>query len=172
MSIDFDVDRAVRMWVFCYELLVKLFHIQKYGRFSLSEVFQFPGGKGRSWGPDLEYFVAGNRGSFQRGSWEPGFLPAGIQRLMSCLGSGGIQYLSIFPQQFPLIARFRYRTRGITCALTSSRVAHSQQASLRIDPLTPDRGLALLNRWFFVEDGKIWTSDGISKPVEPGALTP
>ncbi|KAL0815264.1 hypothetical protein Bca101_071708 [Brassica carinata] len=34
------------------------------------------------------------------GSWEPGFLPVGIQRPVFCLGYGGIQYLSIFPQQF------------------------------------------------------------------------
>ncbi|KAF3563340.1 hypothetical protein DY000_02014925 [Brassica cretica] len=32
-------------------------------------------------------------------SGEPGFLLAGTQRSVSCLGSGGIQYLSIFPQQ-------------------------------------------------------------------------
>ncbi|KAF2554994.1 hypothetical protein F2Q68_00016359 [Brassica cretica] len=70
-------------------------------------------------------------GFLPAGSWEPGFRPAGIQRSVSCLGSGGIQYLSIFPQQFPLIARFRHRTRGITCALKSTGVSHSQQASLR-----------------------------------------
>ncbi|KAF2586051.1 hypothetical protein F2Q70_00036164 [Brassica cretica] len=33
----------------------------------------------------------------------------------------------------PLIARFRHRTRGITCALKSTGVAHSQQASLKQD---------------------------------------
>ncbi|KAF2574236.1 hypothetical protein F2Q70_00002745 [Brassica cretica] len=33
----------------------------------------------------------------------------------------------------PLIARFRHPTRGITCALKSTVVAHSQQASLRQD---------------------------------------
>ncbi|KAF2578359.1 hypothetical protein F2Q68_00005068 [Brassica cretica] len=78
----------------------KLFHIRKYGRFSLSEVFHFPGGKGAILGPDLENSIARNRGSFQRGSWEPGFLPAGIQRPVSFLGSGRIQNLSIFAQQF------------------------------------------------------------------------
>ncbi|KAF3508769.1 hypothetical protein F2Q69_00006818 [Brassica cretica] len=45
-------------------------------------------------------------------SGEPGFLLAGTQSL-------------------PLIARFRHRTRGITCALKSTGVAHSQQASPR-----------------------------------------
>ncbi|KAF3533476.1 hypothetical protein DY000_02039541 [Brassica cretica] len=34
---------------------------------------------------------------------------------------------------FALIARFRHRTRGITCALKSTGVAHSQQASVRQD---------------------------------------
>ncbi|KAF3603033.1 hypothetical protein F2Q69_00036260 [Brassica cretica] len=33
----------------------------------------------------------------------------------------------------PLIARFSHRTRGITCALKSTGVAHSQQASIRQD---------------------------------------
>ncbi|KAH0879610.1 LOW QUALITY PROTEIN: hypothetical protein HID58_067004, partial [Brassica napus] len=36
----------------------------------------------------------------------------------------------------PLIARFRHRTLGITCALKSTRVAYSEQASLRQD-ITP-----------------------------------
>ncbi|KAF2561173.1 hypothetical protein F2Q70_00016941 [Brassica cretica] len=38
-----------------------------------------------------------------------------------------------FPNSLPLIARFRHRTRGITCALKSTGVAHSKQASLRQD---------------------------------------
>ncbi|KAF3585211.1 hypothetical protein F2Q69_00029505 [Brassica cretica] len=33
----------------------------------------------------------------------------------------------------PLIARFRHRTRGITCAVKSTGVAHSQQAFPRED---------------------------------------
>ncbi|KAH0898835.1 hypothetical protein HID58_048403 [Brassica napus] len=59
-------------------------------------------------------------------SGEPVFLLAGIQRPVSCLG-------------FPLIDRFRHQTRGINCALKSTRVAHSQQASLRQDipPVIP-----------------------------------
>ncbi|KAF3565514.1 hypothetical protein DY000_02016260 [Brassica cretica] len=42
---------------------VKLFHIRKYGRFSLSEVFLFPEDGRRSLGPDPEYFLAGTRGA-------------------------------------------------------------------------------------------------------------
>ncbi|KAF3506023.1 hypothetical protein F2Q69_00006783 [Brassica cretica] len=61
------------------------------------------------------------------------FLSAGTQRSASCPRSGGIQYLSIFPQQYAPYSRFRHRTRGITCALKSTGVAHSQQASLRQD---------------------------------------
>ncbi|KAF3512873.1 hypothetical protein F2Q69_00005804 [Brassica cretica] len=38
-----------------------------------------------------------------------------------------------FPNSLPLIARFHHRTRGITCALKSTGVAHSQQGSLRPD---------------------------------------
>ena len=33
-------------------------------------------------------------------SGDPGHLLAGTRRPVSCPGSGGIQYLSIFPQQF------------------------------------------------------------------------
>ncbi|WZZ88665.1 hypothetical protein YC2023_117244 [Brassica napus] len=66
-------------------------------------------------------------------SGESGCLLAGTQRPVSCLGSGEIQYLSICPNSLPLITRFRHRTRGITCALKSTGVAHSQQASLRQD---------------------------------------
>ncbi|KAF2570817.1 hypothetical protein F2Q70_00004311 [Brassica cretica] len=42
---------------------VKLFHIRKCGRFSLSEVFLFPEDGRRSLGPDPEYFLAGTRGA-------------------------------------------------------------------------------------------------------------
>ncbi|KAF3593572.1 hypothetical protein DY000_02022837 [Brassica cretica] len=40
-----------------------------------------------------------------------------------------------FPNSLPLIYRFCHRSRGITCALKSIRVAHSQQAPLRQDPV-------------------------------------
>ncbi|KAF2588043.1 hypothetical protein F2Q70_00038802 [Brassica cretica] len=49
------------------------------------------------------------------------------------LSSGDPGRLLARTQSFPLIARFRHRTRGITCALKSTGVAHSQQASLRQD---------------------------------------
>ncbi|KAF3564636.1 hypothetical protein DY000_02016330 [Brassica cretica] len=44
-----------------------------------------------------------------------------------------------FPNSLPVIALFRHRTRGVTCALKSTGVAHSQQASLRQDiaPVIP-----------------------------------
>ncbi|KAF3511890.1 hypothetical protein F2Q69_00006975 [Brassica cretica] len=66
-------------------------------------------------------------------SWEPGFLLAGTQRHVSCLGSGGIQYLSIFPQQFSPYCSILPSNSGITCALKSTGVVHSQQASLGQD---------------------------------------
>ncbi|KAF2616812.1 hypothetical protein F2Q68_00039240 [Brassica cretica] len=84
--------------------------------------------------------ILGTGGSIQRGSWEPGL---------------------------PLIARFRHRTRGITCALKSTRVAHSHQASLRQD-ITP--GLVLFGPLILVEDGEHWASDDALETVEPGAL--
>ncbi|KAF3551002.1 hypothetical protein DY000_02007122 [Brassica cretica] len=43
-----------------------------YRKFSISR------GKGAILGPDPENSIAGNRGSYQRGSWEPVFLPAWI----------------------------------------------------------------------------------------------
>ncbi|KAF3568966.1 hypothetical protein DY000_02014360 [Brassica cretica] len=55
----------------------------------------------------------------------------------------------------PLIARFRHPTRGITCALKSTVVAHSQQASLRQD-IAPME--------------KLWAYDGVLEMAEPRAL--
>ncbi|KAF2591457.1 hypothetical protein F2Q70_00039197 [Brassica cretica] len=62
----------------------------------------------------------------------------------------------------PLIARFCHRTRGITCALKSTGVAHSQQASLRQD-IAPVIMRSQME--------KLWFSDGVLETVEPGALT-
>ncbi|KAF3498441.1 hypothetical protein DY000_02052840 [Brassica cretica] len=69
-------------------------------------------------------------------SGEPGCLLAGTQSL-------------------PLIARFCHRTWGITCALKSTGVAHSQQASLRQD-IAPME--------------KLWACDGILENAELGDL--
>ncbi|KAH0854413.1 LOW QUALITY PROTEIN: hypothetical protein HID58_073726, partial [Brassica napus] len=91
-------------------------------------------------------------------SRDPGCLLAGTQRPVSCLG-------------LPLIARFRHRTRGITCALKSTRVAHSQQASLRQD-IAPVilRSRVPLRPLPHSEPGggpmkKLWASDGILEMV-------
>ncbi|KAF3571585.1 hypothetical protein F2Q69_00059539 [Brassica cretica] len=62
----------------------------------------------------------------------------------------------------PLIARFCHRTRGITYALKSTGVAHSQQASLRQD-IAPVIMRSQME--------KLWFSDGVLETVEPGALT-
>ncbi|KAF2541160.1 hypothetical protein F2Q68_00030918 [Brassica cretica] len=51
----------------------------------------------------------------------------------SCLEAGGNDTGVFFPNILPIIARFRHRTRGITSALMSTGVAHSQQAPLRQD---------------------------------------
>ncbi|KAF2542017.1 hypothetical protein F2Q70_00035337 [Brassica cretica] len=55
----------------------------------------------------------------------------------------------------------RHRTREITCALKSTRVAYSQQASLRKD-------IAPVIMRYQME--KLWVSDGVLETVEPGAL--
>ncbi|KAF2559237.1 hypothetical protein F2Q68_00016376 [Brassica cretica] len=63
--------------------------------------------------------------------------------------------LSIFPNSLPLTSRFCHRTRGITCALKSTGVAHSQQAFPRQD-ITP-------------AGATLWASDGVLETAEPGA---
>ncbi|KAF2576234.1 hypothetical protein F2Q70_00003798 [Brassica cretica] len=97
-------------------LRVELFHIPKYGRFSLSEIFHFLEGRSvPGTGPRVPF---------------SGYLER------SCIGDPGVWRNDtgvFFPNSLPLIARFRHRTRGITCALKSTRVAHSQQAPLRQD---------------------------------------
>ncbi|KAF2557728.1 hypothetical protein F2Q68_00015894 [Brassica cretica] len=68
----------------------------------------------------------------------PGFLLAGTWSVPlsgtrghgSCPEAGGNDTVVFFPNSLPLIARFLHRTRGITCALKSTEVAHSQQAPL------------------------------------------
>ncbi|KAF3588246.1 hypothetical protein F2Q69_00030360 [Brassica cretica] len=88
-------------------------------------------------------------------SGEPGYLLAETQKLVSCLGSGEIQYLNIFPQQFAPYCSISSSNSGITCALKSTGVAHSQQASLRQD-IAPMK--------------KLWASDGVLETAEPGSL--
>ncbi|KAF2555245.1 hypothetical protein F2Q68_00016539 [Brassica cretica] len=94
-------------------------------------------------------------------SGEPGYLLAGTQKPVSCLGSGEIQYLNIFPQQFDPYCSISSSNSGITCALKSTGVAHSQQASLRQD-IAP---VFLRSRM-----KKLWASDGVLETAEPGAL--
>ncbi|KAF3539348.1 hypothetical protein F2Q69_00023330 [Brassica cretica] len=60
--------------------------------------------------------------------------------------------LSLGSFGLPLIARFRHRTRGITCALKSTGVVHSQQASLRQD-IAPRRVWKLARVLLEVPDG-------------------
>ncbi|KAF2560434.1 hypothetical protein F2Q70_00017647 [Brassica cretica] len=60
------------------------------------------------------------------------------------LRSGDSGRLLAGTRSLPLIARFRHRTRGITCALKSTGVVHSQQASLRQD-ITPVILLSLVS---------------------------
>ncbi|KAF3542953.1 hypothetical protein DY000_02006589 [Brassica cretica] len=61
---------------------------------------------------------------------EPELLSTGTWRPVSCLEAGFLpEAWMIFPNQFPLISRFRPRIRGITCALKSTGDAHFQQAS-------------------------------------------
>ncbi|KAF2589817.1 hypothetical protein F2Q70_00039086 [Brassica cretica] len=71
----------------------------------------------------------------------PGYLLAGTWSVPisgsrgsgSCLEAGGNDTGVFFPNSLPLIVRFRHRTRGITSALKSTGIAHSQQAPLRKD---------------------------------------
>ncbi|KAH0903365.1 hypothetical protein HID58_042868 [Brassica napus] len=134
------------------------------------EVFLFPGkGVVPGTGPGILH------------SGEAGCLLAGTQRPVSCLC-------------LPLIARFRHRTR-VTCALKSTGVAYSQQASLRQDiapvilqswvprrpePYSEPEGgpipLFQTGVWcyrtadFLSKMEKLWDSDGVLELEEPGAL--
>ncbi|WZZ34589.1 hypothetical protein YC2023_017990 [Brassica napus] len=96
---------------------VKLFHIRKYGRFSLSDVFHFLEGS-RIQGPSLRFHPAGTRGTH---------LP-GIRGSESCLEAGGNNTGIFFPNSLPLISRLCHQSRGITCTLESTGVVHSKKA--------------------------------------------
>ena len=61
------------------------------------------------------------------------------------------------PNSLPLISRFRHRFRGITCALESTGVAHSQQVPLQAGQLA--RKLypgSLLDRVLTPGSSEIW----------------
>ena len=60
---------------------------------------------------------------------------SGIRGSESCLEAGGKNTGIFFPKSLPLISRLCYRSRGITYALQSTGVAHSQQAPFRQDPV-------------------------------------
>ncbi|KAF3584670.1 hypothetical protein F2Q69_00030218 [Brassica cretica] len=78
---------------------------------------------GRSLGLVPRFLLAGTWSVPLSGTRGPG----------SCPEAGRNDTEVFFPNSFPLIARFRHRTRGITCAHKSTGVAHSQQAPLRQD---------------------------------------
>ncbi|KAF3531141.1 hypothetical protein DY000_02040742 [Brassica cretica] len=158
--------------------------LQRIDRFSLLEVFLFPGeGVVPGTGPGILH------------SGEPGCLLAGTQRPVSFLGSGEIQYLSIFPQQFAPYCSISLSNSGNNLCTHVNGVAHSQQASLRQDidpvilrsrvPLRPEPysepgggPLSLFETgvWryrtadFLSKMEKLWASDAILETAEPGAL--
>ena len=76
-------------------------------------------------------FQGPNSGFLLAGTWSVPL--SGIRRSGSCLEAGGNDTGVFFPQQFAPYSRFCHRSRGITCALKSTGVAHSQQAVLRQD---------------------------------------
>ncbi|KAF3545443.1 hypothetical protein DY000_02007241 [Brassica cretica] len=78
---------------------------------------------------------------------DPGNLLGGTQRPVSCLGSGGIQYLSICPNSLPLIARFRHRSYN-PAILGSTQARATLRTWGRTGSLTTDRG-----------DGGAWSCD-------------
>ncbi|KAH0910768.1 hypothetical protein HID58_034089 [Brassica napus] len=59
----------------------------------------------------------------------------GIRGSESCLEAGGNNTGIFFPNSLPFISRLCHRSRGITCALKSTGVAHAQQAPFRQDPI-------------------------------------
>ncbi|KAF2599786.1 hypothetical protein F2Q68_00009770 [Brassica cretica] len=94
--------------------------------FSWSEVFHFLE-ESRVQGSSPGFPLVGTRGTHL----------SGIRGSESCLEAEGKNTRIVFPNTgLPLNAPFRHRTRGVTCALKSTGVAHSQQASLKQD-ITP-----------------------------------
>ncbi|KAF3556003.1 hypothetical protein F2Q69_00013828 [Brassica cretica] len=78
-------------------------------------------------------FQGPNSGFLLAGTWS---VPLSRTRgSRSCLEAGGNDTGVFFPNSLPLISRFCHRNRGITCALKSTGVAHSQQAPPRQDPI-------------------------------------
>ncbi|KAF3534613.1 hypothetical protein DY000_02040785 [Brassica cretica] len=115
--------------------------------FSISEVFHFPkeGVVPRTRlrvlpSGDPERSLTGTRGVFWRRPEYILIVPAIPEGIVA----------PDTPRSFPLLAQFRHRTRAITCALKSNRVAHFQQASLRQD-IAP----VILLSWFL--SGRIHT---------------
>ncbi|KAF2567089.1 hypothetical protein F2Q68_00025551 [Brassica cretica] len=120
-----------------------------YRKFSISRR------KGAILGPGPENSIAGNQ--------------AGIQRPVSCLGSGGIQYLSIFPQQFAPYCSISSSNSGNNLCTQVNRSC-SFSAGLTWAGHRSNRGLVLLGPLILVEEGKLWASDDVLETVEPGAL--
>ncbi|KAF3529532.1 hypothetical protein DY000_02039779 [Brassica cretica] len=133
-----------------------------YRKFSISR------GKGAILGPGPENSITGNRGSFQRGSWEPRFLPAGI--LGTRVPSSGDPKAGVLPgvrrnsipeyfspTVYPLLLDFVIELGDNLCTQVN-----------RISPIS-DRDLVLLGPLILVEDGKLWASDDVLEMVEPGS---
>ncbi|KAF3541266.1 hypothetical protein F2Q69_00023577 [Brassica cretica] len=78
-------------------------------------------------------FQRPNSGFLLAGTWSVPLL--GTRGSGSCLEAGGNDTVVFFPNSLTLISRFRHRSRGITYALKSTEVAHSQQVPLRQDPV-------------------------------------
>ncbi|KAF3555766.1 hypothetical protein F2Q69_00013649 [Brassica cretica] len=78
-------------------------------------------------------FQGPNSGFLIAGTWSVPL--SGTRGSGSYLEAGGNDTGVFFPNSLPLISRFRHRSRGITCALKSTGVAHSQQAPPRQDPV-------------------------------------
>ncbi|KAF3520388.1 hypothetical protein DY000_02060321 [Brassica cretica] len=121
------------------------------GEIPLSEYFHFPEEGGGPWDQTRNASQRGPGASPSRDP-EAGVLP-GVWR------NSIPEYF--FPNSLPLISRFRHRTRGITCALKSTEVAHTQNASPRQD-IAP---VILLSRM-----AKLGPFSGILEMMGPGAL--
>ncbi|KAG5392731.1 hypothetical protein IGI04_022694 [Brassica rapa subsp. trilocularis] len=77
-------------------------------------------------------FQGPNSGFLLAGTWSVPL--SGTRGSGSCLEAGGNDTGVFFPNSLPLISRFCHQSQGITCALKSTGVAHSQHAPLRQDP--------------------------------------
>ncbi|KAH0902950.1 hypothetical protein HID58_042453 [Brassica napus] len=110
-----------------------------------SDLCEFHGTMDKAGSPYRKFSFSQGKGAVP--GTGPGELHSGEPGSVSCLGSGGIQYLSIFPQQ-----------SAPYCSILSSISGNNLCTQVN------------MSFSFSAEMGKLWASDGVLETVEHGAL--